>query len=303
MRRLKRGSILLAMLMVLLLSATMPDICRSDLQEVKQSGVLRHLGVTYAHFVRKTPTGHDGLDVEVMQLFAKHLGVKYEFVPTTWPKLFTDLTGRRLNPKTGNYDEEATLKIKGDMIANGLTVLPNRQKIVDYSIPTFPTGVWLIGPATSSISPIDPSGNLAQDIEKVNGALNHHSVLVMKNTCLDVRYFSFDPKQVKVKNFTGSKIIRDIVPAMLRGEADATLLDIPDALVTLQEKAGDIKIIGPVSPAQIMGAAVAKNSPELLKAYNDFFRQIWNDRTYYKLVEKYYPSVFLYFDDFFRKTY
>lgn len=303
MQRLKMGSILLTMLLVLLLNVAMPDICRADLQEVKKSGVLRHLGVTYAHFVRKTPAGYDGLDVEVMQLFAKHLGVRYEFVSTTWPKLFTDLTGCRQNPKIGEYDKEATCKIKGDMIANGLTVLPNRQKIVDYSIPTFPTGVWLIAPATSAISPINPSGNLAQDIERVNASLRQHSVLVMANTCLDVRYFTFDPKQVEVKNFTGSKIISDIVPAMLKGEADTTLLDIPDALVVLQEKAGDIKIIGPVSPAQIMGAAVAKNSPELLKAYNDFFRQVWNGGTYRKLVEKYYPSVFLYFDDFFMEIY
>ena len=39
----------------------------ADLQEVKQRGVLRHLGIPYANFV--TGSG-DGLDVELVKLFA-----------------------------------------------------------------------------------------------------------------------------------------------------------------------------------------------------------------------------------------
>jgi ABC-type amino acid transport substrate-binding protein len=121
----------------------------------------------------------------------------------------------------------------------------------------------------------------------------------MNDTCLDAGFFDFDQAQVEVKYFTESEIINDIVPAMMDGLADATLLDIPDALITLQKWAGEIKIIGPVIDSQIMGAAVDKSSPELLKAFNDFFKQIWSDGTYRSLVEKYYPSVFLYFEDFF----
>ncbi|MCK5104093.1 MAG: hypothetical protein KAR17_14810, partial [Cyclobacteriaceae bacterium] len=40
-----------------------------DLDEVLQSGTLRHLGIPYANFI--TPN-HLGLDVELMQQFAKH---------------------------------------------------------------------------------------------------------------------------------------------------------------------------------------------------------------------------------------
>ncbi len=65
-----------------------------DIAEIRKRGVLRHIGVTYAHFVRETPDGIDGLDVELMQLFAKHLGVRYELVKTTWSKAFGDLTGQ-----------------------------------------------------------------------------------------------------------------------------------------------------------------------------------------------------------------
>jgi len=302
MRRRPHGSqtVLLQIILVFsLLCTIIPGIARADLEDVQRRGVLRHLGVTYAHFIRKTPQGYDGLDVEVMGLFAKHLGVKYQFISSTWSSLFTDLTGRKLNSATSEYFKESTEKIKGDIIANGLTVLPNRQKIVNYSVPTFPTGIWLIAPAYSPIKPIKPSENIEKDIENVKKLLNGHSVLTMSNTCLDADYFHFDPTRVDIKLFTTSKTTNDIVPALINGMADTTLLDIPDAMITLQQWPGEIKIIGPVSSPQIMGAAVSKNSPELLQEFNTFFKEIWNDGTYRSLVEKYYPSVFLYFDTFF----
>ncbi len=283
----------------MLLYIAMPEVARADLKDVKQRGILRHLGVTYAHFVKETPGGYGGLDVDVMKLFAKHLGVKYQFVSTTWPYLFTDLTGRELDIVTREYHPEQTKKIKGDIISNGLTVLANRQKIVNYSVPIFPTGVWLIAPANSPLIPIHPSGKMSEDIKAVKSLLKGHSVLTMNDTCLDAGFFGFDHSQVEIKYFTESPIINDIVPAMMRGVADTTLLDIPDALITLQKWPGEIKIIGPVIDSQEMGAAVSKSSAELLEAFDDFFQQIWDDGTYRSLVEKYYPSVFLYFDDFF----
>lgn len=61
-----------------------------DLAEIKARGVLRHLGTPYANFVTG---GGGGLDVEIIELFAQHLGVRYEFVPTDWINMFQDLIG------------------------------------------------------------------------------------------------------------------------------------------------------------------------------------------------------------------
>ena len=288
-------------LFVCILSIAVPAVGQAgDLQEIKQRGVLKHLGVTYANFVKPTPSGFVGLDVDLMKLFAKHVGVEYQFVSTDWGALFSDLTGYQLNPLTHELLPKVAER-KGDIIANGLTILPWRQKIVSYSEPTFPTGVWLLTRAQSPLLPIIPSGNEADDIDKVKELLFDHSVLTMDNTCLDAKIYNFDESKVIIRKFTDEKVIDRIVPAMLEGQADATLLDIPDALIALEEYQGEIKIIGPVAKAQDMGIAVPKSSPELLREFNIFFAEIWKDGTYRTLVTKYYPSIFLYANNFFDK--
>lgn len=70
--------------------------CANDLKEIRERGVLRHLGVPYANFV--TGSG-DGFDVELMQLFAKELGVRYEYVQTNWNDVIGDLIGKEIRYK------------------------------------------------------------------------------------------------------------------------------------------------------------------------------------------------------------
>lgn len=54
----------------------------SDLPQVQERGVLRHLGIPYAHFV--TGSG-DGLDVEIVQGFAASLGAATNMSRQTGP--------------------------------------------------------------------------------------------------------------------------------------------------------------------------------------------------------------------------
>lgn len=287
------------LLLIVLLGTFLPiSIHAIDLKGIRQNGVLRHLGVPYASFVRESAGGYDGLDVELMQLFAKHLGVRYELVTTTWSDVFTDVTGKRMHVEDGTVKILGTVPAKGDIIANGLTILPDRQMMVAYSTPTFPTGVWLIAHANAGIKPIAPTGDLQKDIQLVKSLLSGHTVLTMKNTCLDPELYDLQATGANIR-YSTSQFLGDIAPEVVNGSAEITLLDIPDALIALQRWPGDIKIIGPVSNEQLMGVAVAKDSPELLSEFNTFFEVIWKDGTYKRLVEKYYPSVFLYLSDFF----
>jgi ABC-type amino acid transport substrate-binding protein len=268
----------------------------ADLQEIKERGELRHLGIPYANFV--TGTG-DGLDVELVKLFALHLGVKYTYVQTTWDDVIGDLTGTRVKPKGNSIQVLGKVPIKGDIVASGFTILPWRQKIVDFSIPTFPTQVWLVATAGSPLKPITPSPNIEKDISRVKNLLKGHLVLAKANTCLDPAVFGLEATGARVRLFPGC--LNDLAPAIIKGEAELTVLDVPDALVALGKWPGKIKIIGPLTRTQRMACAFAKTSPRLREAFNQFMEQCKADGAYLRLVKQYFPDVLIYYPDFFAK--
>ncbi len=267
-------------------------VCHAvQIGEIKQRGVLIHLGVPYANFV--TGSG-DGLDVELIKLFARHLGVEYKFVETSWANAIEDLCG-----KEGTAESEK-VEARGDVIANGFTIIPKREKMVNFSIPTFPTQVWLIARSDSPIKPITPGNSVGEDIQTVRSMLGGHEVLVLKNTCLDPDLHNLEATGAMVRCFPGS--LNELAPAVINGEAETTILDVPDAYIAMEKWPGKIKIIGPISDTQAMGCAFAKSSGDLREAFNQFFEQCKRDGTYMRLVAKYYPRAPHYFPEFFRQT-
>lgn len=265
-----------------------------DLDDVKQRGSLRHLGIPYANFV--TGAG-DGLDVELMRGFASDLGVKYEFVKEDWGTIFGDLGGRKVKATGAEVEFGAETPVLGDVAANGITVLPWREKAVNFATPTFPNQVWLVARADSPILPITPSKDVARDIAATKKLITGRGVMGKAGTCLDPSLYALGAVTDSIYLFTGS--LNEIAPALLNGEAELALLDVPDALVALQKWPGRIKILGPISERQTMAVAFSKDSPKLLAAFNRYLETSMRDGSYIALVRKYYPFVFDYFPDFF----
>jgi len=265
-----------------------------DLAEVKKSGVLRHLGIPYANFV--TGAG-DGMDVELMQLFARSQGLRYEYVKTNWDTAVEDLIGRKVQAKGGEVTLLSASPVKGDLIANGFTVLPWRQKVVDFSNSTFPSQIWLVARADSKLKPIKPSRDIEQDIAQVKALLKGRKVLALKKTCLDPDLYNLYATSADVICFNGN--LNELAPAIIKGEAEMTILDVPDALVALEKWPGMIKVIGPISPRQTMAVAFPKASPQLREAFNKFLVQSRKDGSYERIVKKYYPTAFASFPDYF----
>jgi len=266
-----------------------------DLGDIQKEGILRHLGVPYANFV----TGDGaGLDVEVIKLFAKEIGVKYQYVATNWKNVVNDLVGKQISLVGNEVKISGEAPIRGDVIANGMTILPWRQEVLDFSEPTFPTQVWLITDSHSSpLKPIVPSGNIDKDIEATKQLLSGKTVLGINNTCLDPNLYFLDAVHAEAQIFDGG--LNDLAPAMIKREADTTLLDVPDALIALKKWPGQIIVLGPISDEQKMGVGFRKDSPALQQAFAIFYLKIRLDGRYQKLVEKYYPEVFDYYPDFF----
>lgn len=268
----------------------------ADLKEIKERGVLRHLGIPYAGFV--TGAG-DGFDVELTGLFARSLGVRYEYVKADWGTVVQDLLGRKIKVRGTDVELLEEAPVRGDMIANGFTVLPWRKKVISFSQPTFPSQIWLLARAESGVRPIKPSKDIHKDIEATRALMKERSVLALEKTCLDPSLYNLSATGANVILFSGQ--LNELAPAVLKNDAEMTILDVPDALIALEKWPGKLKIIGPISDKQQMGAGFPLDSPQLLTAYNKFLVKAKKDGTYMKLIRKYYPSAVFFFPDFFRK--
>jgi len=267
-----------------------------DLDEVRARGELRHLGIRYANFV--TGAG-DGFDVELAQGFTKHLGVKYVFVQTDFYSVLRDLLGKTVDRHGDDVTLEGDDPIRGDMIAAGFTVLPWREKVVIYSQPTFPSQIWLVARADSPYSPIKESNSLARDIDETKALIGSKSLLVMEKTCLDPANYALKGRGIDLRAYTRNTNLNEMTPALLHGEAEFTLLDVPDAILDLQKWAGKIKVLGPISEQQNLAAAFRPSGPKLRDAFNDYLHTIKADGSYDALVEKYYPGIRNSLPDFF----
>jgi len=271
----------------------------ADLAEIKARGELRHLGIRYANFV--TGAG-DGFDVELVQGFARHIGVGYTLVYSDFYGIIRDLLGKNVVRKGSEVILEGDFPVRGDIISTGFTMLPWREKVLLYSRPTFPSQVLLVARAESNHTPIRGGPDIARDIAETRRILGTRSLLVMENTCLDPAGYGLKGVGIDLRAYTRNTNLNEMVPALLNKEAEFTLLDVPDVLLDLQKWAGRIKVIGPVSTEQDMAAAFPRTSPALRDAFDEYLRKIRSDGTYDRLVKKYYPGIYSYFPDWFARN-
>jgi len=255
------------------------------LKEVRERGTLRHLGFPYSQFV--TPN-HNGMDVDIIKLFAQHLGVRYEFVESPHTRMFADLTGRQYHLTDKGMTYAGSTLIRGDIAAAGLTVAPWREKIVRFSIPTFPTQVWLMTRAELPLVPITPSGHTEEDILAVKKQLKGRSVAGAKDTSIDPALYGLEEFGAHIIHYGSSA--HDHIGALLQGNTDTILTDEPDALVLLGIWPGKLKVIGPISDKQRIAVAFAPESEELLEAFNAFLHSCMNDGSYDVIINRYYPE-------------
>ncbi len=266
----------------------------ADLKEIKERHVIRHLGVPYANFV--TGDG-DGLDAEIIKLYAADIGVRYEYVKASWASVIADLAGLQVLPKGEDVEIVGKSEVKGDIIGNGLTVLPWRSKVISYSHPYFPSAIWVLARDDSDVKPIVPTGDVKKDIEATRTLLKGKEVLGIVNTCVDHRLY--DLKGIRPL-YKDGLTLNDLAPAVIKGDAALTILDVPDAMVALQKYPGKLKVLGTITDRQVMSFGISQSSPELLESFNTFLEKIRDSGKLRELVLKYYPQIGTYFANFTR---
>ena len=117
---LKRNAFIIALLCAALLSACNNAFePQNKLNQIKERGVLRVLTRIDPTTYYQSPEGFNGLEYDLVNLFAKRLGVKVEFIiPNTFDDLLWQIT-----------------KGKADVAAAGITMTQQRQKLIHFSQP------------------------------------------------------------------------------------------------------------------------------------------------------------------------
>ncbi|WP_428459386.1 transporter substrate-binding domain-containing protein [Photobacterium makurazakiensis] len=279
------------------------NILAYDLPEIKESGVIRHIGVPYANFVSYIKRGDfeslSGLDVELIKGFAKHIGVEYQYVPAEWHDVIGKLIGQDVLYSNNKFSWGDKRTVEGDIIANGATILEWRTELADFSDDYFISGVWLVARSDSDLSPIEPAESIDADISSVKRMIRGKDVLALEFSCLDPNLYNLYETGANVILPEPDRKLNEMVPAILKNDAETTLLDVADALIALEKWPGEIKVIGPISQEQKMGAAFRKSSPLLRQAFNEYLDGIRKDGSFQKLVKKHYPSIFYFYGDYF----
>jgi ABC-type amino acid transport substrate-binding protein len=268
---------------LLILLAASPAI--ADLPEIQRNGFIRHLGVPYANFV--TGDG-DGLDVAIIKLYAEKIGVRYQFIRESWNTVIENLSGKRVKPDGNEAVILGDAEVKGDIIGNGLTVLPWRAKVIDFSTPYIPTAIWILARADSPIRPILAGGDPQKDISASKELLRGKKVLGIANTCVDPALYEL--KDVEPVYLSGGGL-NDLAPALVKGEYELTILDVPDCLVALLNYPGQIKVLGAITDKQEMAFGISKKSPQLLESFNNFLGELKSSGQLYNLIDRYYPNM------------
>lgn len=282
---------LAAMLIFLFACVTGVPCCLADLDEIKASGELRHLGVPYANFV--TGDG-EGLDARILKMYSEKIGVKYRYVKTDWDTLIGDLSGKKFVVRGDNVEFTGEVPVKGDIIGNGLTLIPWRQKIINFSQPYFPSAIWVVAKADSPVKPIQPTSDPKKDVEVTRDLLKGREVLGIKNTCVDLDLYNLkDSKPIYMEGIS----LNDLAAALIKGAAEISILDVPDSLVALSKFPGKIKILGSITGKQDMGFGISKDSPKLLASFNEFLDELKSSGELGKLIHKYYPGIDRYFPE------
>lgn len=254
-----RQTLVLSAALMSALVAFAPAQARS-LADIEASGVLR-VGTTGDYkpmsYLNKETGKYEGFDVEVANSLAQHLGVKVEFVPTTWKTL-----------------QEDTLADKFDVAACGITQTPARHEVMAMSDPYLTFGKTVLVQKRHA------------DRYKSLDDVNQPDVRVMYNPGGTNEKFA---KEMTSK----AKLIMHEQNAEIPGlvgedKADVMITETMEARRYVRDNP---KLAAPLIDKPFtenhFGVLMKKDYPELLKKTNEWMKQVTEDGTIAAWEEKY----------------
>lgn len=249
---------LFAMVLVLALAPALVSAQTGLLGQVKARGTLK-LCVADSPYLKKDPATGDwtGYDADLAHAYAQSIGVKVEWVDSSWGNIIPTVQAGKCDIAWGAFFK-----------------LPERAKVVDYTVTTHNTGLLVI------VRKDDKRFQSYQDLAKPG---------------LTFAQLPEPPIIAQAKKLSPHATIKIIqsdnvmAPALevVAGRADA---NVTDALLCydLVKKNSAARILnGPVIAKTDMGFILRKGNKDLLDSVNAFLTEQTNNGTMAKLGAKY----------------
>lgn len=254
-----------AVLCVLGASGCAPDHEQDSLERIKETGeitVLTRNNANCYYIYRDQPMG---FEYELAQAFSSFLEVDLKVVVQDWNNLLTEVNTH-----------------KGDLVAAGMTITPDRAELADFSDPYMTIQQQVIVHRTKTS---------IKDIQDLAG----QSVHVRENTTYQQRLNELNQEQgldidiVLYNDLPTEELIRQVSDK----EVPITVADSNIALLN-RRYYPDIRIAFPLEEEQALGWAVQKGDQALLEAVNAFLDQIQDNGEYGQIYERYYGKVHIF---------
>jgi membrane-bound lytic murein transglycosylase F len=246
-----------------------------DLEAIIERGYINALvdNNSVSYFIYKgEPMGYE---YELLNLFAKHLGVDLKIKVTSGVDRAIDQLNRG----------------EGDIIAFPLTITKERTKYVTFSRPHFNSYQVLVQRK--------PANWRQMTLDAIDDAVIRNPVDLIGKPVYVLAGSSFEQRLVHLSEEIGGDIdiIRDtaslesesLIRKVAHGEIEYTIADQMLARVNASYYP-DLDINTPVSVAQQVAWATRMNSPQLLEAINDWLVGIKKEATFMVIYNRYFKS-------------
>jgi len=198
-----------------------------------------------------------GFDIELINILANMTGYKVEIVPMSFDSLILALQNKQI-----------------DAIIAGMTITPEREKVVSFTIPYFNNTMSIVVRKGSSFMP----KSLDDLVGKTVGAESGTTGELMLE-----QYVNQTGKSINIKSYENFILV---VQDLVNGKLDAAMIDTTAAEAFAKQY--PVVISATLDTGQRLGIAVNKDSTQLLNQLNSALQQLMNSPQWDQLVSKWF---------------
>jgi polar amino acid transport system substrate-binding protein len=237
-------------------AATEETTPSADFETIEEGVLTVGTDSPFPPFLIGTPEDPDftGYEIDLFNAIAEKLGLEPQYSNTNFAAVFRDTAN-------GLFD----------IAVVSSTILPERERVVDFTDPHYEAQQALLVPEDSDIA----------SVADLDGA-----IVGAQDGTTGEKYANDETGASEVRGFPQGP---DAVTALVTGQVDATIIDQPVA-VDAVEKQGGVEIAEEIQTNELYGFPVAPDNDGLREAVNQALAELKQDGTVDELYEQYFST-------------